>query len=63
MQASARNYIRVSALVFTVVALLQGWRAARGFPVAIDGWTLPVAASWVACIVAAGLAIWGWRAR
>jgi len=63
VNASTRNYTRVSALVFTIVAVLQGWRAASGFPIVIDGWMLPVAGSWVACIVAAALAIWGWRSR
>jgi hypothetical protein len=63
MNASTRNYTRISALVFTIVAVLQGWRAASGFPIVIDGWNLPVAASWAACIVAAVLAAWGWRAR
>jgi hypothetical protein len=63
VNASTRSYTRISALVFTIVAVLQAWRAASGFPVVIDGWTLPIAASWAACIVAAALAIWGWRAR
>lgn len=63
MNASIRNYTRISALVFTIFALLQAWRAATGFPIVIDGWNLPVAASWAACIVAGALAIWGWRAR
>ena len=63
MNASTRNYTRISALVFTVIAVLQGWRAASGFPILIDGWMLPVAASWAACIAAGALAIWGWRSR
>ena len=63
MNASTRTYTRISALVFTVIAVLQGWRAASGFPILIDGWMLPVAASWAACIAAGALAIWGWRAR
>ena len=63
MNASTHSYTRISALVFTIVALLQGWRAASGFDVVIGGWTLPIAASWAACIVAAALAVWGWRAR
>ena len=37
MNASTRNYTRVSALVFTVVALLQGWRAASGLALRIEG--------------------------
>lgn len=63
MNASTRTYTRISALVFTVIAVLQGWRAASGFPILIDGWMLPVAASWAACIAAGALAIWGWRSR
>ena len=63
MNASTGSYTRISALVFTVVALLQAWRAASGFPVVVDGWTVPVAASWVAFVVAGALAVWGWRAR
>jgi len=63
MNASTRAYTRISALVFTVVAVLQGWRAADGLALAVDGWTVPVAVSWAACIVAGALAIWGWRAR
>jgi hypothetical protein len=62
MNASGRGYARISALVFGVIAVLQGWRAASGLPVAIDGWNLPVAASWAACIAAGVLAAWGWRA-
>lgn len=63
MNASTRNYTRISALVFAIIAVLQGWRAASGFPIAIDGWMLPAAASWAACIAAGALAIWGWRTR
>jgi len=63
MKASTRTYTRISASVFAAAALLQGWRAASGFPVLIDGWPLPTAASWAACILAGGLAAWGWRAR
>ena len=63
MNASTRNYTRISALVFTIVALLQAWRAVSGFAVVIDGRTLPVMASWIAFVVASALAIWGWRAR
>jgi hypothetical protein len=63
MNASTRNYTRISALVFAIVALLQCWRAASGFPVVIDGWTLPVMAAWIAFVGAGALAVWGWRAR
>ncbi|MFO1474990.1 MAG: hypothetical protein U1F20_11100 [Lysobacterales bacterium] len=63
MNASTRNYTRVSALVFTAVALLQGWRAASGLALRIGDYSVPASFSWVACIAAAALAVWGWRAR
>ena len=56
-------YITVSALVFTLVALLQFWRAATALPVQVGTWSLPVFASWIAGLVAALLAFWGWRSR
>ena len=56
-------YITVSAIVFTVVALLQFWRAAAALPVQVGPWSLPVVASWIAGAVAALLALWGWRCR
>ena len=61
--ATQRGYVTASALVFTVVALLEAWRAAVGAPLEIAGQAIPVAASWVAALVAGGLAIWGWRTR
>jgi hypothetical protein len=57
------GYAAVSATVFTIVALLQFWRAAKGIPVEIGHWPLPVVASWVAGTLAAVLALWGWRTK
>jgi len=53
-------YIRVSATVFALVALLQALRAARGWPLEIAGMSIPVSASIVAAVVAGALAAWGW---
>jgi len=55
-------YIRVSATVFSLVALLQALRAARGWPLDIAGTSIPVSASIVAAVVAGALAAWGWSA-
>jgi len=63
MATSHRGYVTASAIVFTVVALLQAWRALVGAPVEIGGQAIPVAASWVAALVAGSLAAWGWRTR
>lgn len=56
-------YTTVSATVFTVVALVQFWRAASALPVQVGQWPLPVTASWIAGAVATLLALWGWRSR
>ncbi len=63
MATSHRGYVTASAIVFTVVALLQAWRALVGAPVDIGGQAVPVAASWIAALFAGGLAAWGWRTR
>ena len=56
-------YVPVSATLFTLIALVQFWRAATALPVQVGAWPLPVAASWIAGTVAALLAFWGWRSR
>lgn len=54
------TYIRVSAAVFTLVALLQALRVVRGWSLDIAGMSVPVSASIVAAVLAAALAAWGW---
>ena len=63
MNAPSRGYTTVSAIVFTLVALVQVWRAATGFPVEINHYLLPAAASWGIAALAGVLAVWGWRTR
>ncbi|MFT3896597.1 MAG: hypothetical protein QM719_02720 [Thermomonas sp.] len=63
MNASTRNYTRASGLIFFVVSAIHAWRVISGTTVMIGDWYLPIAASWIACIAAAVLAAWGWRAR
>ncbi len=58
-----RAYATTSAVVFALVALAQAARAVAGLPVSIGGFEVPVAASVVAAIVCAALAVWGWRSR
>lgn len=59
---TARSYSVLAAAIFTVVAILQLVRAIGGWPVTVGDMGLPVWASWVACIVAAGLAWLGFTA-
>ena len=63
MNASGRSFHRVCVALFTALALIQGTRAVLGWPVAINGYAVPVAASAVVALVAALLAFWGWRTR
>ena len=63
MQQARHTYVTVSAIVFALVALAQGWRAIAGLPVRIGGFDLPVAASAAVAILCAALAVWGWRSR
>lgn len=56
-----RAYCRVSALTFIVVAAMHLLRVLRGTPVLIGTWQAPMAASWVAVVVAGALAVWAFR--
>jgi len=57
------GYRRVSGTIFTIVALGHLYRALRGLPVTIGTTAAPVWISWVAVVVAGGLAIWALRGR
>jgi hypothetical protein len=57
-----RNYAFVAAIIFTIVALLQLLRAASGWPVTVGVTAIPVWASWIAFVVAGGLAWAGFTA-
>jgi len=60
---TAKNFSLLAALIFAVVAVLQLIRAVSGAPVTIDTTiSIPLWASWVACVVAAILAWSGFAA-
>jgi hypothetical protein len=50
--------LRVASLVFALVSLLQLARLAAGFDVSVDGHLVPLWASGVAVLIAAGLSAW-----
>lgn len=52
-------YLAASAVIFTLVALAQTVRLAQGWAVQIGPHTVPMAASLVAAVVAAAMAVWG----
>jgi hypothetical protein len=60
---SAKNYSRLAALIFAIVAVLQLARALSGWGVTVGtAISIPLWASWTACVVAAVLAWLGFDA-
>ena len=57
------GYTRVSAFVFSLVALAQLARVAAGVPLEINHWPVPMAASIGVALLTGALAAWGWRSR
>ena len=52
------NYVRVSGVVFGVVALVQALRLFEQWPVQVGPFAVPMWFSWIALLVAGGLCIW-----
>jgi hypothetical protein len=60
---TAKNFSLLAALIFAIVAVLQLIRAVSGAPVTLATTiSIPLWASWVACVVAAILAWSGFAA-
>ena len=59
----AKPYVVVSGAVFGLIAVLQAVRAAEQIPVMVGSFAVPLAASWVAALVAAGLSLWAFRSK
>ena len=58
----ATSYSRLAATVFAIVALIQLLRALAAWPIMISETAIPVWASWIAFVVASGLAWLGFNA-
>lgn len=56
-----RVYLAISASVFAVVALLHLWRAVQQWDVVVGVIDVPIALSWIGCVVAGCLSAWAWR--
>jgi hypothetical protein len=60
---TATSYSRLAAMVFAIIAILQLTRAFGAWPpIMVGTTTVPIWASWVACVVAATFAWMGFRA-
>ena len=58
---SDRGYCRVTAVVFSLVAVAHLVRAVAGWPILLGTWAPPVSLSWLGALAAAALAAWGFR--
>ncbi len=59
---TAKSYSLLVAVIFAIIALVQVVRAIAGWPVTVGGTIMPVWPSWIAFVVAAGLAWLGFKA-
>lgn len=59
---TAAQYSLLATLIFALVAVLQFIRAITGLPITIGRTSIPIWASWVACVVAIILAWLGFVA-
>ena len=55
-----KDYSSVTAVIFTLIAILHALRLYSGWAAEIGGWAVPLWVSWVAVIVAIYLAWQGW---
>ena len=52
---TAKNYARLAAVIFAIVAVLQLGRALSGLPVTVGATSIPLWASWIAASLPLGL--------
>jgi hypothetical protein len=57
----AKTFSLVAGIIFAVVALLHLVRIFMDWPVIVGDWSIPMWASWIALVVAGGLALLGLR--
>ena len=56
-----KRFSTIAAVVFALVALAQLLRLVLGWSIVINGVSIPLWASAIACLVAGGLAVMVWR--
>lgn len=59
---TAKSYARLAASVFSIVAVLQFFRAVMGWHVMVGSLSMPVWPSWIAFLVFGSLAYFGFSA-
>jgi hypothetical protein len=58
---SWKTYFLVTGIIFALVALAHALRIYMDWPVLIADWSVPKSVSWIAVIVAGGLAFLAFR--
>jgi hypothetical protein len=56
-----KRFSTLAAVVFALVALAQLLRLVLGWSIVVNGISIPLWASAIACLVAGGLAVMVWR--
>ena len=56
-----KTFCMLAGIIFTLVALFHLVRIFMEWPVMIGDWSVPIWVSWLALIVAGGLALFGFR--
>ena len=56
---NAKSYFLVTAILFSVICLLQLTRIALGWEAVIQGWRVPMWISWLVVVATAVLAFFG----
>ena len=59
---TAKSYSGLAAAIFMLVALVQLTRSVLDWSLSINGYDIPVWASWIAFAIAAGLSVLGFGA-
>jgi hypothetical protein len=60
---SRKTYFLAIALLFSIICLVQLARIVLGWEAVIGGWSVPMWVSWIAVIVTAVLASFGYALR
>jgi hypothetical protein len=56
-----KTYFLVAGIIFALVAVSHALRIYMEWPVTIANWSVPKSVSWIALIVAGGLALFAFR--
>lgn len=59
--AKRKDSATVAAALFGLIAVLHLWRSLAGWPAIINNFTVPLPLSWLAVLVAGGMAVWLWK--